>query len=1336
MASNEDILMQFTAQDDVSPAVEAMESSVTSALDAISSAMDNLDIGFSNLAATAEAMASSFGEIEQAFDSAGSSADDFQTSIENISADNLSDITSDLEEVSDAFSDAESNADNLQISLDSIDGGNINDIVGDVEDLSSSLSEADDEAGSLASSIEAMDSLSVDINMNVEGGEGAEDWNADAELGGELTSQDTSALRTNMYEDMVGLSNTIKGVGDQAVESASAAEQGWLKFGNALDNTGGNWAAQEESIKSWIKTYSNNMGRGVADTRTAMTTFLNMGMSLDETQHTMDAVSNYAAQFGMSQSEASKNIQMAFMGAGRAVKKLGLDIKDFKDEAGNVDKEKLLQAIMEKTSGAAGKYADSYEARVQRMNNAINSLRTDFGKEIINTIEPLIPIVQQAFQAFSSLPQPVKSAVLGFAGLAGGAVMVAGPLIKMKAYMNMAGTSVGDLKKGLDTLQAGYKALSTGGIREAIKAMKEFAAAEKATEVAKDATGAGKAAKAGKGMSTVADEAEKTVGNAGKVGGLAGPANEAGGAMKGTSVGLKSIGQGAMSMLAPLLEIAIVVAVLIPVITALAAEALIFLKGIQLLLDALDFDSIDLSGTINAIKQIGQALLEMGIAMAAMTFSNIMTGLAVLTSGVTGIINPVQVAGTLLTQAANELAKFQSVNIDESIPAKLQSIGRALAAVSSAMGSLTNVVLSMAMGNLLTLGGLLGNVTQAIATARTEIVNAGNEIDKIKDVPDLDKGAIDKLKKISESLEAVATAMEGLRSIRDGNNFDISGFVGGLFGGQNIQEALSSVKQDIIDAGNALQSFTGIPDIPDGVGDKLKKIADSLKSIGDAMGVLKQLRDDSNWDGLMQGLFGGLDIIGALTQARGTLFQAANIVNSFTSMPDIQEGIATKVTRVADATKNVANAVAVMNNSPFPDIFGMFMIPIKISMARGILIQASNQLNSLAAVQPIQDGIYTKVMKVGTSTRTVASALTIMSTANFPDLGSMVMIPINIASAKMILEHAARELNGLSALPVLPDDLAMKVMKIGFASRSLASAAQAVGMVPFVGPEVALKVQSAINAVRNVAGQLNGLQGLNVDGGIAAALASVRNAIIQLRATIMSMSGGFQAAGFNIGNSLRAGVQAGLAGLPGTVVGAVASGVNAGVGPAQAGGANIGNSARSGFQSTFKIADVASAELNYAIQALQNGAGAFYSTVREIAQRAVQEAKDAAGQKSPGHIARMWGKEMDYSSMMLRTRSAGVIRSVRDVTQSIVSAGTPLSEAFGVPELDMARINTLRNMNSRSRMGQTIRPVSITIGEGAVQLDARNLTTTESRQIMLNAIEGLDVIEGINVRGV
>ena len=42
----------------------------------------------------------------------------------------------------------------------------------------------------------------------------------------------------------------------------------------------------------------------------------------------------------------------------------------------------------------------------------------------------------------------------------------------------------------------------------------------------------------------------------------------------------------------------------------------------------------------------------------------------------------------------------------------------------------------------------------------------------------------------------------------------------------------------------------------------------------------------------------------------------------------------------------------------------------------------------------------------------------------------------------------------------------------------------------------------------------------------------------------------------------------------------------------------------------------------------------------------------------------------------------------------------------------------------------------IIIGAGAIQLDARNLTTKESRQIMINALEGLEVVNGIDINGV
>ena len=1223
--------MQFTAQDDVTSVVEAMESSITSSFEAITSAMDELDIGLLNLSTSAENMAAAFEEITTAFSSAEDGATSFQSALDDINGDNIDDVSASVNELSDVIVDAE----------------------GEVENLSEGLS--------------SLDGTSIDINIEASGLASGSDWDADAELGGELTDQDTSALRTSMYDDIVGFSDSIRGLGSDAVESASAAEQGWLRFGNAVNTLGGNWEAQESQLKSWVKTFSNNMGRGVADTRTAMTTFMNMGMSVEETQKTMEATSNYAAQFGISQAEAAKMIQMSFMGAGRSVKKLGLDIKDFKDESGKVDREKLLAAIMEKTSGAAGKYADSYEARVQRMNNAINSLRTDFGREIINTIEPLIPIVQQAFAAFSSLPQPVKSSIIAFAGLAGGAAIVAGPLIKMRAYLRMSGTDLKSLVGSVQNVNKAYNVWKNDGLQGVIGKLKEHLGLTKA---AKAGEGLGGMTGAGKGMATVEKEAGQVVKSGSGVAGMAGEASSAGAGMQATSVSLKGIGQGAMSMLAPLLEIALVVAVLIPVIAALAAEALIFLKGIQLLLDALNFDSIDLKPTVEAIKQIGQALLEMGIAMAEMTFASLMTASTAMVNGILGLMNPVKTAGDMLKQAAAELAKFKDVNLDKSVPDKLKNISAALKEVSLAMLSLNSVVVSMAVGNLMTLGGRLGTIKQAMAKAREEIINASQEIAKIKDLPDIEEGAVEKLKKISESLESVSKAMDALRSIRDDYNWD--NFIQGIFGGVDIQTALANVKQDIIKAANALQGYTGLPEIPEEVGTRMKKIADTLKSTSEALTSLRSIRDNYNWDSFMQGLFGGLDIPGAINAAKGDLISVGNTLASLTALPEIPDGIYTKVQRIGSSAKNVGSTLQGMQNMPFPDVINLVLLPAKIASARGVLMSTSQQLASLNAIQAIPDGLYTKVQRVGTSARNVGVAV------------------------------------------------------------------QGINTIPLVGPDVGLRIKMAVGAVRSAANELSGLQGVSVAGDMNQALASVRNAIIQLRATLNSMRGGFRSAGVGIGASLKGGIRAGVAGLPGVVSSTVASGMSAGVGPAHSGGTRIGNAGKTSFQNSFKISQVASNEVSYATQAIQNGTAAFVQAVGAMAEQAVQEAKNKLDQQSPGRIARMFGAEMDFSRDLVLDRGQGIVRAARTMSDNVVNAwnmgGSQV--AFTTPGLDAARLDSLRRMNQSSSMGQTQRPVAIHIGEGAIQLDARNLTTKESRQIMINAIEGLDMVSGIDLKGV
>lgn len=1239
---NEDILMQFTAQEDVTSVVEAMDSSVSAALDSIAISMDALDSGMDNLSSTAEMMASTFESVDSALNSADYSASTFQST------------------------------------LDGIDSTNIDNISSSMDDVVSSASDAQDQISDLASNITDLDGTTVDINVESSGlgGEGAE-WDADAEFGGELTQQDTSALRTSMYNDMVQMSSTIKGVGEQAVESASAAEQGWLRFGNAVKNSGGNWEAQSDSIKQWVKDYSNSMGRGVADTRTAMTTYLNMGMNLKETQKALKVTSSYAAQFGISQAEASKMMQMSFMGAGRSVKKLGLDIKDFKDEAGNVDKEKLMNAIMEKTSGAAEKYADTYEARVQRMNNAINSIRTDFGKEIINTIEPLIPVVQQIFQAFSGLPQPIKSVILGFGGLAGGAAMVAGPLIQMRAYLRMGGTDLTSFKKGLDALKLGFQALSKGGIKSAIDNMKRF---NDLSNAGGQVVGPTSPVNLGKNTGKIAKQSTTIVQDASTVGALAPEAEAAAAGTTATGGAMSGIATAFTSMIVPLLAIAAVVAVMIPIIAGLAAEALIFIKGIQLLIDALDFDKIDLTGAIEGIKQVGRALLEVGIAMAEMTFANIMTGLGVLTSSITGLINPVQVAGQMLMSAAKELQVFKKVKIDKSVPENIKKISSTLKLVSDAMSSLTNVTLNMAMGNILTLGGLLGNVNTAISTAKNELTHAANEIAQLKNIPDIDQSAVDKLKKVSSSLESVATAMEALRSLRDAYNWDnlFSG-LSNLFGGVDIQGALSAVKNDVYKAATALSQFSGVADVPDGVSQKLKKVADSLKSVSESVEALRQLRDNYNWDSTWGQIFQGTDIVGALNSVRSDLMQVATSLSSLNGISDIPEGTTEKINKVKSTLDTVMTAI-----------------------------------DSLKGIQDKINGGW------------------------FGEGGlDLSGIPNLINNASGTIRQVSTSLSSLGSIANIPEDLAAKIQRINDSINKIKDSANAMTGFPQVDPSVSQKIQVAVQAVRSVATQLSGLGGMNVNEGITQALASVNNAINQLKATLASAAGGFVSSGVSIGNGLTSGVNQGLAGLQGGVVGKINAASGAGASAAWTGGVTMGNSATRGFQSAFKIADIARNEMTYATQAIQNGTGPFVQAVHDMADQAVQEAKNTAGVNSPGHIAHMWGDEMNYSAGMVTSQGQNLISATQRLASQVVGSWNPsigAGSAFTSSDWT-SRLNSMKSMSQPSSYGGSGRAVTIMINEGAVQLDARNLTTEESRQIMINAIEGLDAVSSVNLNG-
>lgn len=779
-----------------------------------------------------------------------------------------------------------------------------------------------------------------------------------------------------------------------------------------------------------------------------------------------------------------------------------------------------------------------------------------------------------------------------------------------------------------------------------------------------------------KGMSKISKATEDVVEDASKMGNVGSKAAGAGAGMQASSGGLSAISAGASSMLVPLLTIAVVIAVMIPVVTALAAEALLCMKGIQMLVDALDFGGIDIDDDLEGIKKIGEAILNIGIVMTEMTFTATMTGIYGFVQGLFMITNPIQLAVNQIKTVVpiiNQLATVGDIN--DSIPGKLQKLGASLQSISAATNAMTSTSVTVGWGNFVAWIFNFSNTTDAIGQAKDDLIKAADSINQLKGLPDIDGGVASRLKSIGDSLKGVSDSIGALRSIRDGQNWD--GFVTGLFGGVDIQTALTQVKSDIVKAADALKNFSNLPDIPQEVGSKLRNIGDSLKGVSDSIKSLRSLRDDMNWDNAIGGLFRGADITSTLNNVKSTLTNAARTLATFNSIPNVPPGIATKVTRVADATKVVGNAVRAMQG------------------------------------------------------------------ANIPNVVTLSMLPAKITSAKNVLQKTATELIGLQSVPTVPDGLYTKVARIGTSSRNVGNSVNIIKGIPQVNQSAGGKVQRAVSVIKKAAKELNKLKGTNVNdvGGI---LSSVRKALNQLRGTLSSMGGSFKGAAHGIGAGIKAGVVSGMSGLSGGVHAQASAAMRVFQSTMVGGARNAGNGARAAFQGSFKLANIAQAEMGYAVQAVKNGSGALADACRIAAEKAVAAAKEGADSHSPGAIARMWGQEIgEYSVQKVLSGASLLVRTVRDTSRRVVGA-------WGSPNLgigtNLERLNNIPNPNALQGMGllskimpqmqNTNKTIIFNIGNGAFQLDARNLTQTECQKIVTLGLEGIRQVQDVNIRGV
>lgn len=802
------------------------------------------------------------------------------------------------------------------------------------------------------------------------------------------------------------------------------------------------------------------------------------------------------------------------------------------------------------------------------------------------------------------------------------------------------------------------------------------------------------------------------------------------------SAGLSGLGASISSMLAPLLTIAAVVAIMIPVVVALAAEALIFIRALAEVFKALNFDKLDLSGDIDGLKQIGAAIWELCKAMAAVVATSWLT---MVYQGISAIMlfnDPIKVAVDELKKTATLVKGFADITIPENVPGNLQALSTSLGAVAKAMWSLESVGVSVLAGSVLTLNGYLGTLSQNLAIAKKELTESAKQINSMSDLDTIDEGVASKLEAVTSSLANVGKAMGALSDVNwDINTGNIVN-LGGAFG--TITSHLEDAKDEIIKAAPVINQFSSLPDIDQSAGEKLKKVSDAIKNVADSLKNLNSLSSSMGGDnGALGTILKKLQLGASIRAAKSALTDAAKQLQGLKDLPDIPDGIKTKLSKIGSTTATVINTL-----KPLTSIQNMNVnsasIASKVAQARYAISNSAIHLASLSGISTIPDDIPTKLSKVGSTAATLINTLKPLTSIANSEVNAGA-INAKVAQARYAISNAATHIASLAGISTIPENIGETLNRVSTSARQVATAATNLNTIPVVTATSA-NIMLAVIAIKTAIMQLNSLAGTTLNGGIGALLTSVTNALNQLKTTLYAMSGGFYSAGANIGLSIVNGVNTGLAPLSGITIARVASATNSAIGTGRSGGAKIGRAVTQEFKQNLKMAQAMKQEMSYVTQAVNNGISAAKTAARNGAQDVVAEFKRGIETGSPGAMAWATYDEMNYINDFIVSEGKNVVASAKRLGQNIVTGfGNPsLNVGLGsVPtDYNLEQLHGMGTLTSTAQWGKSIQNVELHIHEGAVQLDARNLTTRESKQIMINALEGLDAVTNINIKGI
>ena len=932
--------------------------------------------------------------------------------------------------------------------------------------------------------IEMITTAVPELKFDADGMSAEEKVNALIEkIEGEECEIKIGADTSSVDEALTALAGSkIAEFGFDVLERAGKVQDSWNRLSLTFKDTGVSVDSLRPKINeltqatgksgSAVREWFNTMGVvGITNTELLSDTFVNMAGRAYQTGTTVENLEASIQRMALSGNAGARMLTRMGISSYQLANAMGCTNEEYVKMFKNMTVEERLQALnkaMGDGTEANEMYKHSWEGLQERASIAFGSLLVQIGKPVLEAITPMVEkgveILKQMSDGYKQLP-PVIQQVVG-AVLAGSVVLatVASTLGMFSKITMTMGSSVA----GLVTAVSKLPMVGNYFTKFAGQLTKVFGGA-------------------------------KTVATAGAEAGAVGAEMEA------TSVTLGSIASGAMSMLAPLLELAIVIAVMIPVITALVAEALLCAKAIQMLISALDFGGIDLSSAVEGLKQLGEALLQLTIVMGEMTLLSVVNLLYnkfhTLAYIFNGLKDPITKAVEEAKKAFQEIDKLSGLRINSNIVSNLKGLQEGLRALSESLNSLADVFKTGLSLNILTLGGLFGDLNKALDQGVNEIKNAIKSVNKIS-FDDIDTSKIEKLKNIAEALVKVNDSLKALGDIQWTEN------VGQFWIPGDTIQALESGKDDLREASKVLQSFE-VTDIPEGIGDKIKKTSDALKSINEALGSMS----DIQWNETTTQFWIPGDTIQALGSAKNELQLASKTVYQLNSLPDIPDGVGDKINKMAEALKNVNKALGAMNDVDWTVNMGGFLNPLKnlgeaVRTASKDIQAVSGELRKLGSIADLPDGTADKVKKISDVSNKVNDALKSFQNVEKVTIDYNKIVEV-FSQAKQAIQKISTELQGLNALGDIEQGTVEKIDRLKQSVDNIINTIKKINEVNSVDIDfgnIVNIIERSKSALNDISKKLQELKIENIDDSVVESIKKLSETIKSVTDIINSLA--------------------------------------------------------------------------------------------------------------------------------------------------------------------------------------------------------------------------------------